>query len=284
MRPVRAGSGPPVHHRPRDDWSRECRGRGRKPHHAECPATAGPIGAVPLRRGLPWPVSVRVVVCGRSRSIRCCSRPTRCCSCSPRTWPRSPWVRPTSPSCVPPRWRPSASASWPGLRCGTSGGGPSSPRRWSWSGSPTATSRTWCARSPRQRDVLLGGSPCSCGRRAPGVAAPARAHRGTHHRRQRGRLMLVALTLVDIVPYQLSRGSVAAMPDQPARPAPPPRARVTSTSWSSTAMAITRSMQDAAGVDNDLPTWLEPRASRSRSTRAGELRPDRACRSRPRST
>lgn len=69
-------------------------------------------------------------------------------------------------------------------------------------------------------------------------------------------LVLVALTLVDIVPHQLSRGTIAASPSGTERPAAAPGSRDI---WF---LVFDRygnedAMRDAAGVDNDLPTWLE---------------------------
>ena len=69
-------------------------------------------------------------------------------------------------------------------------------------------------------------------------------------------VVIVALTLIDIVPYQLSRGTVAATPTDQARPAPAPGSR------DIYFLIFDRygnneAMRDAAGVDNDLPAWLE---------------------------
>jgi hypothetical protein len=69
-------------------------------------------------------------------------------------------------------------------------------------------------------------------------------------------LLLVALTLIEIVPHQLSRGVIAAGPTTTGRPAAAPGSRdiwflVFDRYGSEPAMA------DAAGVDNDLPEWLE---------------------------
>lgn len=68
-------------------------------------------------------------------------------------------------------------------------------------------------------------------------------------------VLLVALTLVDIVPHQLSRGTIAAAPTVTGRPAAVPGARDI---WF---LVFDRygneeAMRDAAGVDNDLPEWL----------------------------
>jgi hypothetical protein len=69
-------------------------------------------------------------------------------------------------------------------------------------------------------------------------------------------LLLVALTLVDIVPHQLSRGTIAASSSDTPRPAAAPGSRDI---WF---LVFDRygnedAMRDAAGVDNDLPAWLE---------------------------
>jgi hypothetical protein len=69
-------------------------------------------------------------------------------------------------------------------------------------------------------------------------------------------VLLVALTLVDIVPHQLSRGTIAAAPTTTDRPAAAPGSRDI---WF---LVFDRygnedAMRDAAGVDNDLPEWLE---------------------------
>jgi len=68
--------------------------------------------------------------------------------------------------------------------------------------------------------------------------------------------VLVILTLVDIVPHQLSRGTIAATPNEADRPVPAPGSRDV---WF---LVFDRygneeAMRDAAGVDNDLPEWLE---------------------------
>jgi hypothetical protein len=69
-------------------------------------------------------------------------------------------------------------------------------------------------------------------------------------------VILVALTLVDVVPYQLSRGTIAATPRDQARPAPAPGARDI---WFLVfdRYGNDQAMQDAAGVASDLPDWLE---------------------------
>jgi hypothetical protein len=69
-------------------------------------------------------------------------------------------------------------------------------------------------------------------------------------------VLLVALTLVDIVPHQLSRGTIAASPTQTDRPAPAPGSRDI---WFLVfdRYGNEQAMEDSAGVDNDLPEWLE---------------------------
>jgi hypothetical protein len=69
-------------------------------------------------------------------------------------------------------------------------------------------------------------------------------------------LLLVALTLVEIVPHQLARGTVAAAPQDTTRPAPAPGSRDI---WFLIfdRYGNEQAMLDAAGVDNDLPEWLE---------------------------
>lgn len=69
-------------------------------------------------------------------------------------------------------------------------------------------------------------------------------------------VVLIALTFVDIVPHQLSRGTIAASPSNVERPVAAPGARDV---WF---LVFDRygnehAMRDAAGVDNDLPEWLE---------------------------
>lgn len=69
-------------------------------------------------------------------------------------------------------------------------------------------------------------------------------------------LLLVVLTLVDIVPHQLSRGAIAAGATDTQRPAAAPGSRDI---WFLVfdRYGNEQAMQDAAGVDNDLPEWLE---------------------------
>ncbi len=69
-------------------------------------------------------------------------------------------------------------------------------------------------------------------------------------------VVLIALTFVDIVPHQLSRGTIAASPSNVERPVAAPGARDV---WF---LVFDRygnehAMRDAAGVDHDLPEWLE---------------------------
>jgi hypothetical protein len=72
-------------------------------------------------------------------------------------------------------------------------------------------------------------------------------------------VVLVALTFVDILPYQLSRGTVAATsPVAQSRPAPAPGSR------DIYFLIFDRygnneAMEDSAGVENDLPAWLDGR-------------------------
>lgn len=71
-------------------------------------------------------------------------------------------------------------------------------------------------------------------------------------------VVLVVMTLVSIVPYQLSRGTVAAAANTGARPSPPSGAR------DIYYLVFDRygnneSMRDLAGIENDLPAWLESR-------------------------
>lgn len=69
-------------------------------------------------------------------------------------------------------------------------------------------------------------------------------------------VLLVGLTLIDIVPHQLSRGAIAASPAGTDRPAAAPGSRDI---WF---LVFDRygneeSLRDVAGIDNDLPAWLE---------------------------
>ncbi len=69
-------------------------------------------------------------------------------------------------------------------------------------------------------------------------------------------LLLVALTLIEIVPHQLSRGTIAATPGSADRPVAAPGSRDV---WF---LVLDRygneaAMRAVADVDNDLPAWLE---------------------------
>ncbi len=81
-------------------------------------------------------------------------------------------------------------------------------------------------------------------------------------------VVLVVLTLVDIVPHQLSRGTIAATPRDATRPVPAPGSRDI---WFLVfdRYGSERAMRDATGVDNDLPAWLEAQGFRvARDARA----------------
>jgi len=69
-------------------------------------------------------------------------------------------------------------------------------------------------------------------------------------------VLLVALTMLDIVPHQLSRGTIAATPATTERPTPAAGARDV---WFLVfdRYGNEQAMLDSAGVDNDLPEWLE---------------------------
>lgn len=69
-------------------------------------------------------------------------------------------------------------------------------------------------------------------------------------------VILVGLTFVDIVPHQLARGTIAASPTEGQRPAAAPGSRDI---WFLVfdRYGNEQAMRDAAGVDNDLPEWLE---------------------------
>ncbi|MFN8519066.1 MAG: hypothetical protein U0667_06690 [Chloroflexota bacterium] len=69
-------------------------------------------------------------------------------------------------------------------------------------------------------------------------------------------VLLVALTMLDIVPHQLSRGTIAATPTTTERPTPAAGARDV---WFLVfdRYGDEQAMLDSAGVDNDLPEWLE---------------------------
>ena len=69
-------------------------------------------------------------------------------------------------------------------------------------------------------------------------------------------VLLVGMTLLDIVPHQLARGTIAATPTDTQRPAAAPGSRdiwflIFDRYGNDTAM------YDVAGVQNDLPTWLQ---------------------------
>lgn len=107
------------------------------------------------------------------------------------------------------------------------------------------------------RDVLLGA--CLVGLALVGVFAwrlrPSRIATITTALNVVA-VLLVALTLVDIIPHQLSRGTVAASAMGGERPTAAPGSRDI---WF---LIFDRygneeAMRDVAGVDNDLPAWLE---------------------------